>query len=258
MQGVPNVFNYLFPYLTKLLQNEYMIVDIEKNMCILCKNSKYRDALNEMLKCDKDYHQNLLDVLKELGYSTENILFPPLKPIENVNEGLRYLLNLKSDCCNLYRYLKLFNFSTKIAFPLNKILKKEMQHFNLLSKLEESFKDRPYSLTTVVDLVAAYGDLYNSLERLRLSHSNEESESKREVIRDLIKNNDDTLKDLIKLIKSYTKRNLKVHICTETDTLWKISERYDCSLNDISELNSIRNPYDIVPGKILIIPVNEE
>lgn len=70
-------------------------------------------------------------------------------------------------------------------------------------------------------------------------------EVKKEFISDVIEGDGDIPKK---------KASITIYIIGKGDTLWKLAKKYNCTVDEIIQINSIDNPDNIVEGEKLIIP----
>ena len=250
------MYNYVFPYMTKILQDEYMTIEIEKNMIELCKNNSYKKLFKQMLGFDNKHYEEIKEIIKDFEYK-EDIQFPPIKPIDTAINGIQYLINLKNDAIQVYTYLSMIQMPPQKILNINKILKQEKRHLEILIEIQTSIKNRPYCTTSALDIIEGYKHMYEAFEVLKNSITNEDSEPKCDVIHEILKDTDESLDKLLKLIKSYIKHDLEIYKINEKDTLWKISNKYNCSIQEIMDLNSIEDPFDSNENKILLIPLHK-
>ncbi|MCX8128568.1 MAG: LysM peptidoglycan-binding domain-containing protein [Clostridia bacterium] len=66
------------------------------------------------------------------------------------------------------------------------------------------------------------------------------------------------LKLIIEILEQLTDRTFIIYVTADSDTLWKTARRFNCSIEEICELNSIKNVFKLEENKVLLIPVTKQ
>lgn len=64
------------------------------------------------------------------------------------------------------------------------------------------------------------------------------------------------LKHIMEILSQLTNRSFFIYITTNDDTLWKISKKFNSNIEEICELNNIKNVFKIEESKVLLIPID--